>query len=267
MKSAMHSWVIEKNVYHDNDSRLADAARSAGHTVVVWNDDWWLTSGWPDLSSGPAVFHGSLENAARIARELSWKPGAYCDVDAFECTSWYQAASQWLINDKWIAVEAQRFVEHPTEILNKIEGEGDFFVRPNSPLKPFSGRVLNVSSLSMKALDYGFYFDDPNTLVIVSPVRVIGSEWRFVVVKDKVVAGSSYEAETRSEVPVEPSDSVWEYARGVAHGLRAPEDVWVMDVCATEEGFRLVELNPFSGADLYGCDRNAIVSGIAGLSA
>jgi hypothetical protein len=263
----MYTWVLEENIFHDNDRRLAEAARSAGHSVIVWDDDWWLTSRWPDLSGRPVVFHGSLGNAARIAKELPWKPGAYCDVAAFECTSWYDAAGGWLINDRWAAVEAQRLVTCPKEVLDAIESAGDFFVRPNSPLKPFSGRVLNVSELSMEALDHGFYYDDPNILVIVSPVRTISSEWRFVVVRTDVVAGSSYVAETRSEMPIEPGSSVWEYAREVAQSLQAPQDVWVMDVCAIEEGFRLLELNPFSGADLYACDRNAIVSGIAGLSA
>ena len=34
------------------------------------------------------------------------------------------------------------------------------FVRPDSPLKPFSGRVLDRDSISLAALDHGFYFDD-----------------------------------------------------------------------------------------------------------
>jgi hypothetical protein len=263
----MHTWVLEKSIYHDDDDRLAETARSSGHTVLRWNDDWWSTSGWPDLTDSPVVFHGSLGNAARIAKELPWKPGAYCNVVAFECTAWYERASKWLVNDKWAAIEAQRFVADPRQVLDEIGSEGDFFVRPNSPLKPFSGRVLSVSELSMEALDYGFYYDDPNIQVIASPVQKLSGEWRFVVVKNKVVAGSSYVAETRSETPIEPGDSTWKYAREVAQNLRAPQDVWVMDICATEKGFGLLELNPFSGADLYACDRYAIVLSIAELFA
>ncbi|MCP4599590.1 MAG: ATP-grasp domain-containing protein [Proteobacteria bacterium] len=261
----MYMWVLEENVYHDNDSRLAKAARSNGHTVIAWNDDWWTSSGCPDLSGGPVVFHGSLGNAARIAKELPWNPGAYCDVAAFECTSWYERASKWLVHDKWVAVKAQQFVADPKKTLDEIESKGNFFVRPNSPLKPFSGRVLNVSALSMEALDHGFYYDDPDILVIVSPTRKINAEWRFVAVKNKVIAASSYVAETRSEIPIEAGSSTWEYAKKIAQSLQAPQDVWVMDICATEDGLGLLELNPFSGADLYACDRNAIVLSIADL--
>ncbi len=36
-----------------------------------------------------------------------------------------------------------------------------------------------------------------------------------------------------------------------------------MDICETEQGLRLLELNPFSGADLYACDGDKIVRRIA----
>ncbi len=37
------------------------------------------------------------------------------------------------------------------------------FVRPDSPLEPFSGRVLERGRISLQALDHGFYYDDAQT--------------------------------------------------------------------------------------------------------
>ena len=41
----------------------------------------------------------------------------------------------------------------------------------------------------------------------------------------------------------------------------APELVCVLDICETLNGLRLLELNPFGGADLYAYARPAIVRG------
>ena len=39
--------------------------------------------------------------------------------------------------------------------------------------------------------------------------------------------------------------------------------VYVMDVARTDGGYAVLELNPFSGADLYACDRARIVAAVA----
>ena len=41
--------------------------------------------------------------------------------------------------------------------------------------------------------------------------------------------------------------------------------VYVMDVCEADGELKLLELNPFSGADLYACDRRSIVQKIKAL--
>jgi len=38
--------------------------------------------------------------------------------------------------------------------------------------------------------------------------------------------------------------------------------VFVLDVCRTPDGLKLLELNPFSGADLYSCDRHAVMAAV-----
>ena len=41
--------------------------------------------------------------------------------------------------------------------------------------------------------------------------------------------------------------------------MTAPDPVYVLDVCEADTGLRLLELNPFSGADLYACSGSEIV--------
>ena len=75
----------------------------------------------------------------------------------------------------------------------------------DSPLKPFSGRVVKLQGLSLRQLDHGFYYDDSDLPIVVAPVRtnIAPLEWRLVVVQNQVVAGSGYTASTRSEVPLD----------------------------------------------------------------
>ena len=73
----MMTWVLEREVFPDSHDRLAAAARQAGHRVIDWDDPWWTTRAFPtDLDPTRVLFHGSLENADRVARDLDWTPGA-----------------------------------------------------------------------------------------------------------------------------------------------------------------------------------------------
>ncbi len=248
-------WILEEAVFASGFS-LADAARAAGHRVTSWDDAWWSNQGWPRRVDSPTVFHGSLGNAARIRREVGWHPGAFCDVDAFRCAAWYPTAAAWLLHQSWTLTSARALVE--------AQPHADaVFVRPDSPLKPFSGRVLQPDAITLAALDYGFYFDDPELPVVVAPVRSVTREWRYVVVHGRVVAGSAYQADGRRALPDDPTGEAWAFAAKVAAKVPAPEAVYALDVCESDGDLHLLELNPFSGADLYACDAAAVVEAVA----
>lgn len=250
----MH-WLVERGVFASGFDVTA-AARRAGHSVTPWDDAWWDTGAWPRLDGEAVVFHGSLGNAARIRRALPWRPGSFCDVDAFCCSAWYARAQPWLLSSDWAIVPAERLVAEPPDF-------DPVFVRPDSPLKPFSGRVLERARISLQALDFGFYFDDPALPVVVAPVRQVGREWRYVVVDGGVVAGSAYVADGRRALADEPAGEPWSFAQTVATDMAAPERVYVLDVCESGNALRLLELNPFSGADLYACDADDVVLAVA----
>lgn len=107
-----------------------------------------------------------------------------------------------------------------------------------------------------------FELYDEHLPVVVAPLRSVGQEWRFVVVDREVVAGSGYLAEGRKAVAQAPDSEAWRFAARVASEMEPPEPVYVLDVCETPEGLRLLELNPFSGADLYACDLGAMVHAV-----
>ncbi|MCB9660030.1 MAG: ATP-grasp domain-containing protein [Sandaracinaceae bacterium] len=249
----MH-WVLEPDVFGSGFS-LADAARAAGHEVSLWDDAFWDTGRWP-RPAGHAVFHGSLGNAARIARELPYRPGSFCAVDAFHCSAWYPHAEPWLLQKGSRLLTVAQAVAEAASLP-------DVFVRPDSPLKPFAGRVVPAGQMSLSALDFGFYYDDPALPVVLAPVRSIAREWRYVVVDREVVAGSAYESDGRRALPDDPDGRPFQFASEVARALTPPEPVYVLDMCESDGELYVLELNPFSGADLYACDPAAIVAAVA----
>ncbi len=260
------TWVLEPQVFGPGYEAMSNAVREAGHGLVLWDDLWWETGDWPRLSDYSVIFHGSLGNAARVHSDLPWRPGAFCQTRAFYCTAWYPGASQWILNTPWRATTVRELVESTLEVVSCIGSPDSVFVRPDSPLKPFAGRVLPSSAISLDALDFGFYYEDKNLPIVIAPARVVSREWRYVVVSRQVVAGSAYAADGRTALPDQPTGEPWMYATEVASALESPEQVYVMDVCQTEDSLRLLELNPFSGADLYGCDPKAVVEGVSGLA-
>ena len=234
-----------------------------GHTIVESVDQWWTGGVAVPAFAGPVIFHGSLGNAALVEKRGDIRPGAYCPVPAFHCTAWYPHAERCLLHKRWRATTAAELVANPSEIAKSIACEDRIFVRPDSPLKPFSGRVLNVDQISLRSLDHGFYYEDENLPIIVAPVVDVVKEWRFVIVDQVVVAGCRYDADSRFGTIEKVDPMVRQFAEETADLLPPPSSVYVLDVCESDGQHHLIELNPFGGADLYTCDADAIVRAIS----
>jgi hypothetical protein len=261
------TWVLESSAFPGRHEALIPAVAAAGHGVVAWDDAWWASGRWPRLADGPVVFQGSLGNAARIRDGLGWRPGAFCDVKAFTCSTWYPGAAEWLVHREWRVIPAYVLAEDPAAATRRFGAADRLFVRPDSPLKPFAGRVLARNEITLAALDHGYYYDDPTIPVVVAPERAIGREWRYVVVDQAVVAGSAYAAADRSARADDPGGEAWAFAAQVAAKMEPPERVYVLDVCEADGRLWLLEINPFSGADLYACAAGDVVAAVSAAAA
>lgn len=261
----MH-WLLERDVFGDGTPPLLAAARRAGHGVTIWNDEWWSSGRWPRIDDERVVFHGSLGNAARVAALGRWSPGAFCNVERLCCSAWHPAAERWRLNERHVATTVRELCEQPLATVRPLGDRlREVFVRPDSPLKPFSGRVVALEGLTPGTLDHGFYYDDLELPIVVAPVTIVHEEWRMVIVGHGVVATSGYRAVGRRATAEDVPAEVTALAEVLARELPAPEAVYVLDLGRTDAGLRMVELNPFSGSDLYGCDPDAIVAAVAGL--
>lgn len=255
------TWLVE-DLGGGTADWLLDAARDAGCPAHRWDDAWWDEPGLAARFADPVVFQGSLGNAARIAAHGGWQPGAFCDAAALRFSAWAPGLATALVSRRWVCTTVRELASDPGRIAALLDEPSDLFVRPDSPLKPFSGRVLAVDEISLDALDYDFYYDDLDLPVVAAPAVPVGAEWRFVVVAGRVVAASGYVADGRRPFAEPVPAAVGHLAHMVAAQTAAVAPVYVLDLAEVGGEVRVVELNPFSGADLYHCDRAAVVDAV-----
>ncbi|WP_391556895.1 ATP-grasp domain-containing protein [Rosistilla carotiformis] len=168
---------------------------------------------------------------------------------------------------EWTVCAASELVANARTIADQLGATDRLFVRPDSPLKPFSGRVVDIATLTLAKLDHGFYYEDDSIPVVAAPIQQIGHEWRFLVVNRAVITGSAYDPHTRKPVIVPLDSTAAAFASTVASALPQPDIVYVLDICESNGQLRLLELNPFGGADLYACDADAIINSVSAIAA
>jgi len=256
------TWIFENSVFPNGDV-LFNSIKKNNKKYLIWDDAFW-TDGTINSIDDYCLFHGSLANADRIARELPWKPGSFCNVKEFEFSFAYKNLYEYLLNQNCIFSTIKDVIEN-NSIINTICKNNDrFFTRPNSPLKHYSGRILDKHNLTPGHFDYGFYHDDINLPIVLAEIRKIESEWRFVVVNNIVATGCEYEAEGRKGKKLSDKNAAWEKAQEIASKKIITEIAYIIDICKSNDCYYLVEMNPFSGADLYFCDGEEIMKKIMG---
>ena len=256
-------WMLEPDLFAPGAHPLRAAARRAGHQVIEWDDGWWASEAFPATSDETTVFHGSLGNAARVARLGRWRPGALCAVEAFTCSQWYPRFAAQLVHRRYRLTTVRALCETPSALVGELaDAQGHVFVRPDSPLKPFSGRVVELDGLTPGHLDHGFYFDDLDLPIVVAPTRVMRREWRFVLADARIVAETAYIAEGRQADSGAVPPAARAMAEAIATSAQLPAPICIVDIGEADDELCLLEFNPFSGADLYACDLDAVVAGI-----
>ena len=239
------TWIIETEL-NAAAERAAEAARARGCRVLRW------TSGDPRPTppSGACVFLGSLTACPGM-------PGVIGDPARLRVSRWLPLVGALALNREVVfsTVGEVARLELPWQRV---------FVRPDSAMKPFAGRVLAREQLAPAALDHGFYYEELELPVVIAPARPVVEEWRFVIVRRRVVAACGYSADGRAGRVATPPAAAYDVAERAA--AVSPEESVVADVCRLEdERLFLVEYNLLSGADLYECDADAVVSALAGL--
>ena len=210
------------------------------------------------LSPEPTVGHDnvicfgsySMRHAAKL---YGWKPGVF-DVGPFDFTV---QKSHW----------GNLMLNHDSEVMEfqDVRLTKPTFMRPVDDSKYFSGRVFDPESFEdwqhkvcNIGVDPGITLS-PGTLVQVSPIKEIWSEYRFWIVNRRIVTASRYKM---GDTVIYSSDVDYRFHWFVSSLLESgwqPSEAYVMDVCETPEGISIVEINTINSSGFYAADVQKLV--------
>lgn len=213
-----------------------------------------------DISDGKAVCFGSY-SMRHIAKKKGWTPGVY-DLEPFNFLMQLEHWGKEMLNaDAWVG----RFGD--------AKFEGSKFIRPILDSKSFAGRVFDQEEFSewQSKIHAGDDFGDSvtsDTIIQVCEPKEIWSEVRYWIVDGNIVTRSIYKIGDR----VQYSDQVDSRFDYYASALVQPSIIgwnplpaFVLDVCETPEGMKIVEINTINAAGFYAGDIPSIIMALEDL--
>lgn len=153
------------------------------------------------------------------------------------------------------------------------EDDTAWFVRPVDDSKAVAGGVKTGSELvatarKVLALDEA---DIPNgslrhdtELMLCRPARIL-REWRVWIVAGRVVTCSLYKEGARVVYRREIDDDAAAFAQRMADANPDYSPAYVIDICRTEDGLRLLETNCINAAGFYAADLVKLATAIEDL--
>lgn len=161
------------------------------------------------------------------------------------------------------------------QIGSRLAGdEREWFIRPVADSKELAGNVRsaaeirdiarNVLSLAPDEIPNGSLLHD-TLMMLTPPVRML-KEWRIWIVKDRIVTWSLYKEGARVTYRHEIDDDALEFAQTLAEANKGCSPAYVMDICRTAQGLRLLETNCINAAGFYGADLNKLAVAIDGMA-
>lgn len=203
------------------------------------------------------VFRGTLKLMRHIDASRRWRPGAWCSFQNLCCSTYYAHFGPFLLNREYTLLPIAEAIRLADSLFARFASAGRLFVRPDSVDKGFSGTVTDRSSFTHKFLGAAF---DPTTPILVARAKRLSHEWRLIVANGEVIAGSQYRnATSREEAPHCP-DEVLSFAATVLEQVPwRPAPLFVMDICDSEDGLRVVELNSFGCSGHFLADLRKVV--------
>jgi hypothetical protein len=201
----------------------------------------------PALAHQNVVCFGSY-SMRHVAAENSWAPGVF----DFAANDFAQQRDRWgehLLNFDSVVSALQEAV---------IRGER-MFVRPTNDSKVFAGRIFTADefadwrkSVCGRDASAGSSLR-PETQIQLSVPKTIHAEYRFWVVKGIPVTQSLYRRGGLAALSNETDERLVDFVQARIQEW-VPHETFVMDVCDTDDGIKIVETNTLNSSAFYAAD-------------
>ncbi len=251
----MH-WILQNNIFSETgwDTLVSTLERfqlsHSVHKVVPFVGE--LIPA-PALTTSNVICFGSY-SMRHVAKRAGWSPGVF---DLF---------------DQDFAIQRSHWGEHllnagsvVSEFRNAVFTADEMFVRPVNDSKCFAGRVFSREEFTTwqravlaLGVDEGGSTLMPETEVQVAEAIEIHAEYRYWIVKGSIVTRSLYKRGNRVFSSAEVDARIDAFvAERIAEWQ--PHDAFVIDVCETAAGLRIVELNTLNASGFYAGDVQKLV--------
>ena len=158
--------------------------------------------------------------------------------------------NDWLLNNRYVMLPYHKIIDEK-ENFKKYFGER-IFIRPNNPMKPFTGFDVRCDELEdeldrmSKACSIANY-----ELCVIAPFKKLPlHEHRVWIVDSVPVTFASYSWDKEAE-KIQTSQKIIDKAEEVAYYLKYNEDAFVIDLVEYDNEAKVVELNALSCSGFY----------------
>lgn len=264
------TYIIDKHLFTEYEDKLADAVRASGNEVVFYDDLHSLE--FADFvtrkfnQDSMVIFHGSLQHGRQIAH-LPIYPGIFLTIENYECYNYYGYFDEHLLNTDYFMCGLNDVKRNEKRIFEKCD---NVFIRPSNGYKTFAGQLLRYSKFDdqFDTLMHSYGGLDPSTLVLLAPAQKIAEEYRFIVIDGKVVSGACYFDAANIGTLSPHYDKLCTDTEAIVFAcemskIYQPDKAYTIDVCKLETGeYKLLELNSFNCASMYGNDYGKVVTAL-----
>lgn len=252
-------WIVENFTHESSYMDLVKAIKAEGCDLKEIKGDFKYADLEGYNEEAPVIFLGSIEMTNMVQRKLtSCYPVAYCTQRNYLCSNYMSHFGKYLFNDRYAIISLAELRRNLFFYYGIFGKECMMFIRPDSGQKPFQAQLVDLQ-------DFERFYERSKSieheLVVVSTPKTIKGEWRFVVSSDKdIISQSTYRYQGQvCKIPSAPVKAI-ELVKEMLQITYYPDSVFVMDVCEDADGnYWLLELNSFSSAGLYECNKRDIV--------
>lgn len=246
-------YVVQKNLFKEENYNLIFEALNRlelEYEVVEFNSNGDVEV----LTDRTDIFVFGSVRLARISTSKGWEPSSYYGGNHDFSIYSDKYGDNLLNSDSIITTVGDNTIFRDDVIYS---GSEIYFIRPCKDSKIFTGKVYTKDKWLGEIINPDKIID-PNTLIQVAKPKKIYKEARCWVVDGKVVTSSYYyfHGNVMYEENVEPEGL--EFAENMVK-LFEIAPAFVMDICLTPDGWKIVEVNCINCSGFYKGDLQKII--------
>ena len=202
------------------------------------------------------VFAFGAVKLARLAKKENWKPGSLLN-DNHDYNVYKNFYKENLLNfDSKVIYFSDAF---------NWKKEERKFIRPCKDSKVFTGKTFTeeewIEFVKFALTSRHNSSLDDKTKIQVCSVKPIQKEIRFWCVDGKIITGSQYRFGDKTIYSKDFDEEAMLFAQKMVDMYQVA-DAFVIDVCLTENRWKIVELNCINCAGFYLCDLSKLIGAI-----